>query len=63
MPVGGVVGTVSQDGQVQLNEVFFKYIGGIEDATGRVSDYVDPTTATLTTLINALIAAKLMKAS
>jgi hypothetical protein len=58
----GPIGTVGEDGSIQLNEPFFKYIGGIEDVTGRVADYVDPSTATAAQIVNALIAAKLMKA-
>ena len=35
----------------------------LEDVSGRVADYVDPSTATAADIVNALIAAKLMKAS
>ncbi len=61
MPSGGIIGTVSKEGQVQLNDPFFKYFGGIEDTSGRVADYVNPSTGTAAQIINALIAAKLMK--
>ena len=61
MPTTPVIGTV-EGGNVSLNDEFFKYIGGIEDVSGRVSAYVDPATATAASIVNALIAAKLMKA-
>lgn len=63
MPSGGVIGTVAQNGEVQLSDAFFKYFGGLEDVSGRVAAYVDPSTATAADIVNALIAAKLMKAS
>ena len=63
MPNGSEIGTADKDGAVRLNDAFFKYVGGIEDVTGRVADTLDPATATVADVVNALIAAKLMKAS
>jgi hypothetical protein len=60
MPTGGLIGTVSGN-EVQLNDGFFKYLGGLQDVSGRVAAYVDPSTATTADVVNALIAAKLMQ--
>lgn len=62
MPTGGIIGTVNKDGQVQLDDISFRYFGGLQDVSGRVADYVDPGTASAADIVNALIAAKLMKA-
>ena len=61
MPRETVVGKVNDKGEVVLADGFQKFFGGIEDVTGRVSAYLDPTTATTAQIVNALIAAKLMK--
>ena len=61
MPSGGIIGTV-EGGEVRLSDTFSRFLGGLEDVSGRVSAYVDPSTATAASIVNALIAAKLMKA-
>jgi hypothetical protein len=61
-PDTAVIGKTNKDGEVLLNEGYSGFLGGLEDVSGRVSAYVDPSTATVSTLIAALIAAKLMKA-
>jgi hypothetical protein len=61
MPASPEIGAVSRDGKVQLNERFQKYLGGLEDVSGRVADFVSDT-PTATQLRDALIAAGLMKA-
>lgn len=63
MPTTPEIGNTGQDGKVILNDRFQKYLGGIDDVSGRVSAYVDPSTATVSTLIAAMIAAGQMKAS
>lgn len=71
MPTGGVIGTVSKEGEVQLSDAFFRFFGGLEDVSGRVSENIallagDTTAATMSAkideLITALIASKQMKA-
>lgn len=63
MPKTPEIGRVTQDGKVVLNEDYHRFLGGIQDVSARVSDYVDPSTATVSTLIAALIAAGQMKSS
>jgi hypothetical protein len=62
MPTGGIIGRVDGQGNVILNEAFVKYLGGIEDVSGRVSATLDPTTATAADIVNAMLAANQMKA-
>jgi hypothetical protein len=53
---------IDREGKVTLGSGYQGYLGGLEDVSKRVSAYVDPSTATVSTLIAALIAAGLMKA-
>lgn len=61
MPKTPEIGRVTPDGKVVLSVGYHGYLGGVEDVSGRVSAYVNPSTATISTLIAALIAAGLMK--
>lgn len=64
MPRNPEIGTVGQDGRVQVNEAFFRYLGGVEETSKRVAAYVDPTSATFQAdLIAALIASGQMRSS
>jgi hypothetical protein len=60
MPSTPRIGRISEDTNVELNQGYHAYLGGIEDLSGRVCEYVDAPTAT--NLRDALIAAGLMKA-
>jgi hypothetical protein len=60
MPSTPRIGQISEDTNVELNQGYHAYLGGIEDLSGRVCEYVDAPTAT--NLRDALIAAGLMKA-
>jgi hypothetical protein len=61
MPSTPRIGRVSEETNVELNDGYHAFLGGIEDISGRVCEYVDPATASLTTLIEAMISAGLMK--
>lgn len=56
---------IEQDanGEPDVSRETRDYLKGIEDATGRVADFVDPGTATPAQLATAMIAAGLMKES
>lgn len=61
MPATSEIGNSTKDGKVQLSEGFQKYLGGLEDVSGRVAEHVADV-PTATQLRDALVAAGLMKA-
>ena len=61
MPTGGQIGSTQRGEPVQLTEPMYEFIAGLEDVSGRVAASLDPSTATIADLINALKSAKLMK--
>jgi hypothetical protein len=63
MPKTPVIGRVREDGSIEVFDIYHSYFGGIEDISGRVAAYVNPSTATAAQIAQALIDAKLMKAS
>lgn len=63
MPKNAPIGEVRPSGEVELNQAMFKYLGGLEDVSGRVAANLDPGTATAADIVNALITAGLMKDS
>lgn len=64
MPKTPDIGFVGPDNRVpvKLNEAMKGYLGGLEDVSGRVADYVSGTPTT-EQLRDALVSAGLMKAS
>ena len=62
-PGTDVIGTAEPNGQVRINRAFADYHRGLEDVSKRVCANLDASTATAEDIVNALIAADLMKAS
>jgi hypothetical protein len=62
MPNSPRIGRVSEENNVELNDGYHKFIGGLEDVSGRVAAHLEPGSASLSDLITALIEAGLMKA-
>lgn len=61
MPPTPEIGSIVNNGRVRMDTAWQGYFGGLQDVSKRVADYVDPTTATAAQIVNALIAAGLMK--
>jgi hypothetical protein len=62
MPSTPRIGQISEDTNVELNQGYHAYLGGIEDLSGRVCEHLEPGGASLSELITAMIQAGLMKA-
>ncbi len=62
-PPTDIIGTVDEQGNVHISRAFADLLRGIEDTSGRVAANLDPNTATVADVVNAMITAEQMKAS